>query len=166
MWKLTAYGIIASMSKRSRRIAKRNEFKAVEDAIGSALGKAPRADAIEQAGAEARDPRIEKPLPRPKKKRESRTLRRSARQPRPEITVEAGKMSLKFRQVHVCRHVNPGQRKHWKGRAEAAAHIHERALVASLLGHLHLASRHRPRIAKRISQGPDRFSNRILEQSA
>jgi hypothetical protein len=55
------------MSKRSRRIAKRNEFKAVEDAIGSSLGKTPQAEAPKE-GAQARDPRIERPLGRPKKK--------------------------------------------------------------------------------------------------
>jgi hypothetical protein len=57
------------MSKRSRRIAKRNEFKAIEDAIGSSLGKTQRAEAPKEASTQARDPRIERPLSRPKKKR-------------------------------------------------------------------------------------------------
>jgi hypothetical protein len=60
--------MIVPMSKRSRRIAKRNEFKAVEDAIGSSLGKVPKT-AAGNTGAEARDPRMEKPLRRPKKKK-------------------------------------------------------------------------------------------------
>jgi len=60
--------MIASMSKRSRRIAKRNEFKSIEAAIGSSLGKAPQAAAPGNADPGARDARIEKPLRRQKKK--------------------------------------------------------------------------------------------------
>jgi hypothetical protein len=56
------------MSKRSRRLAKRSEFKAVEEAIGASLGKTPSRAATGNQGAEPRDPRIEKPLRRPKKK--------------------------------------------------------------------------------------------------
>jgi hypothetical protein len=60
--------MIVSMSKRSMRIAKRNALQAVEDAIGSSLGKTPRAAAPENTGSEARDARIERPLRRPKKR--------------------------------------------------------------------------------------------------
>lgn len=56
------------MVKRSSRLAKRNALKAVEEAIGSALGKNPAGGASQSAGAKARDARIEKPLARPKKK--------------------------------------------------------------------------------------------------
>jgi hypothetical protein len=60
--------MIVSMSKRSSRIAKRNALQAVEDAIGSSLGKTPKAAASGNAGHAARDARIERPLRRPKKK--------------------------------------------------------------------------------------------------
>lgn len=57
-----------SMVKRSSRLAKREALRAIEEAIGSALGKNPPASAL---GAGARNARIEKPLRRPKKKRVS-----------------------------------------------------------------------------------------------
>jgi hypothetical protein len=53
------------MVKRSTRLAKRNALLAVEEAIGSSLGKKSGTPA---SSAQARDPRIEKPLARPKKK--------------------------------------------------------------------------------------------------
>jgi len=56
--------MIVDMAKRSSRIARRNELKAVEEAIGMSLGKNPRA----AAPGSGRDPRVEKPLRRPKKK--------------------------------------------------------------------------------------------------
>jgi hypothetical protein len=56
------------MVKRSSRLAKRNALKAVEEAIGSALGKNSGDGASQSTGAKARDARIEKPLARPKKK--------------------------------------------------------------------------------------------------
>jgi hypothetical protein len=56
------------MVKRSSRLAKRNALQAVEKAIGSALGKNSEADAAHRPGSKGRDPRIEKPLARPKKK--------------------------------------------------------------------------------------------------
>jgi hypothetical protein len=39
------------MVKRSSRLAKRNELKAIEDAIGSSLGKKPAAVTKEREGA-------------------------------------------------------------------------------------------------------------------
>jgi hypothetical protein len=48
-------------------MARRNALKAVEEAIGSSLGKRLGATPGLPA-AEARDPRIERPLRRPKKK--------------------------------------------------------------------------------------------------
>jgi len=56
--------MIAGMAKRSSRIARRNELKAVEAAIGISLGKNPRTP----APGNGRDPRVEKPLRRAKKK--------------------------------------------------------------------------------------------------
>jgi hypothetical protein len=56
------------MVKRSSRLAKRNALRAVEEAIGSALGKNPASAGLARAGTEARDPRVEKPLRRPKTK--------------------------------------------------------------------------------------------------
>jgi hypothetical protein len=56
------------MVKRSSRLAKRNALRAVEEAIGSALGKNPASAARERTGTEERDPRIERPLRRPKTK--------------------------------------------------------------------------------------------------
>jgi len=61
-------GMMVCMSKRSRRIAKRNALQAVEDAIGSSLGKTPIAKPPGNTGSEARDARIERPLRRPKRK--------------------------------------------------------------------------------------------------
>jgi hypothetical protein len=60
--------MIVGMSKRSSRIAKRNALQAVEDAIGTSLGKTPKAAAPGNTRSAARDARIERPLPRPKKK--------------------------------------------------------------------------------------------------
>jgi len=61
--------MIVSMSKRSSRIARRNALQAVEDAIGTSLGKTPKAAGASNTGSEARDARIERPLRRAKKKR-------------------------------------------------------------------------------------------------
>jgi hypothetical protein len=55
------------MVKRSTRMARRNALKAVEEAIASSLGKRPTAAASGRTGAEARDPRVEKPMGRPKR---------------------------------------------------------------------------------------------------
>jgi hypothetical protein len=64
----SACGMILDMVKRSTRMARRNALRAVEEAIGSSLGKNPaRPAAPSVPGAEARDPRIERPLRRPKK---------------------------------------------------------------------------------------------------
>jgi hypothetical protein len=59
--------MIVGMVKRSTRMARRNALKAVEEAIGSSLGKR-LAATPGLPPAEARDPRIERPLRRPKKR--------------------------------------------------------------------------------------------------
>src|SRR5580700_2966263 len=97
------------------------------------------------------------------RRREGKYLRCCARQAGAEVAVEAGEMRLEFSQAHIRAHVNSRQRKYWQGCSESSADVHERALKTSLLRHLHLSGRHRLWIAKRVSQGPYRRSNSILE---
>src|SRR5208283_2775213 len=89
-----------------------------------------------------------------------------ARQTGAEVAVKSGDVSLEFGQVHVRRHVNSGEREPRQLGAEAAPDVHEGALEASLLRHLHLARGYRRRIAKRIGQSPYWFTRGILQQTA
>jgi hypothetical protein len=48
------------MSKRSRRLGKKNELRAVEEAIGASLGKSPAQVAAESEGAGGKTRRNER----------------------------------------------------------------------------------------------------------